>query len=647
MRLSDMLDESEPKEYEDSSMWQDAEWNQVGYDMYNAGYADPYGYDMSAYAGYADPYGESMLMPAEYEEDMMAMHYGRLPKPGAPVLELAAALDGLPETREGEESDAANSTFDATVAALQSSSPHRWEQLLRQQLQKEQLPPLPHAKQAPSKNSNGDASDKKSQGQREGPWQLINENGRTDRSWPGGVRPWLPGPRGHHQLRQLLDFYFEPFNLQHNRFILDVLARKVKQKGEPTGPWSVDQVATFVFNIDDMMGLGRIKNVMSKIRNRDLHSVLRHEDLRHLNLAGGNGFRLRSPCEARRFVHSPRAPVMVVEEAVKYLCAVREVRAGPPERMISVLSYSLSDFTMKDGFDRASAQKQQRCGKLRRQVMLHLTDFMCIQGIEASGGTMEMVTSLNYEETNCQVRYETTFAEGEDGWTGAIIWDCHRWQKVAQIDVGESLAVDFMSLGLEKLRIRVVSMRPKFDRMLRDDYIHLFPTGADPHDLPVIVCSDLYQIGGAHCAVLQEQLAEMNSAMKDVLGDEVLGYAAYMDSQTGELAPERTGASELLELHAPDAVLYENLEPLAALSGHTEAYLATLDEDEVVKQFPAFRLPLISAFQVVAEPIPDKGDEESWPSLAAASQAPSPGSKKVHMPQMDKKAGAVHTLQLQ
>lgn len=67
------------------------------------------------------------------------------------------------------------------------------------------------------------------------------------------------------QLRQLLDFYFEPFNLQHNRYLLDLLARKLGQPAKP-GPWLADTLLDFRFTFNDLKGLGRIAAALGKIR---------------------------------------------------------------------------------------------------------------------------------------------------------------------------------------------------------------------------------------------------------------------------------------------------------------------------------------------------------------------------------------------
>jgi len=55
-------------------------------------------------------------------------------------------------------------------------------------------------------------------------------------------------------------------------------------------------------------------------------------------------------------------------------------------------------------------------------------------------------------------------------------------------------------------------------------------------------------------------------------------------------------------IHSPDALLFEGLVPILALSGHTERYLSTLAPEEVVQQFPAFRMPVVAAFHWQSTP---------------------------------------------
>mmetsp|Transcript_31416 Transcript_31416/g.57729 ORF Transcript_31416/g.57729 Transcript_31416/m.57729 type:complete len:603 (-) Transcript_31416:28-1836(-) len=578
---------------EKETMWQDRfpnSWGQVGsFDAYNENYVDPMGYNFGppppqppggpygAYnENYVDPLGYDMAFAGHgYPHDAYGAagengfeepdgQYGRR-NPQAPVLELAPAL-AIDERTGGPRGD------DRHMAMGMASGQDRRGRL-----------------------------------------------GHQQRSLPSG-------PRGQHQLRQLLDFYFEPFNLQHNRYILDVLARKVKQRTPPRGPWSLDQVAEFTFHLDDMMGLGRIATAMSRIRTRDLYSALKFEELRYLNFAEQRGFRLKEPCEARRFVHHKEAPEEQTTEAVQYLCAVREDKGKPPNRMVSVLSYSLADMS---SWNASTPAGQQRRSRLRRQLYLHLTDFICLQGLDA--GSIEMVQSLTYEETSCNVKYSMALAPGNDGpCTCAIVWDQHRWEKVQQIDMGDSLAIDFRTHGPERLQIRVVSMSPNMNRMIAGDYTELVPPRkvATDMDLPLLVCSDLAQIGGAECSGLLSELAELDSSMRDVLGEEVLGYCAENDPEIGETIPIRTGASELFKLHSPDAVHYLGLVALAALSGHTEPYLATLSQEEVPRQFPAFRLPLLAAFTIRAQ-LPSAGDMEAWPALPTPTRKGGSGKKEI------------------
>lgn len=112
----------------------------------------------------------------------------------------------------------------------------------------------------------------------------------------------------------------------------------------------------------------------------------------------------------------------------------------------------------------------------------------------------------------------------------------------------------------------------------------------------LVVCADLTPLGGAEGASVVEELAFLASLSQQVLGEELLAPCSAPDPENGGMCPVRSAASGLIRLHRPDAVLFDGLVPILSLSGHTERYLATMASEDVVQQFPAFRIPLVAAF---------------------------------------------------
>ncbi|CAE7598819.1 naa50 [Symbiodinium natans] len=80
------------------------------------------------------------------------------------------------------------------------------------------------------------------------------------------VNPDEPPPKATkagRELRALLDFYFEPFNLQHNKYLLDLVLLKLgnappKRKAR----WSVNHLAEMKMTFEDF-GVGKIISLMA------------------------------------------------------------------------------------------------------------------------------------------------------------------------------------------------------------------------------------------------------------------------------------------------------------------------------------------------------------------------------------------------
>eukprot|EP00450_Noctiluca_scintillans_P023177 CAMPEP_0194536402 /NCGR_PEP_ID=MMETSP0253-20130528/75321_1 /TAXON_ID=2966 /ORGANISM="Noctiluca scintillans" /LENGTH=513 /DNA_ID=CAMNT_0039382325 /DNA_START=38 /DNA_END=1579 /DNA_ORIENTATION=+ len=393
--------------------------------------------------------------------------------------------------------------------------------------------------------------------------------------------PRTKAARAASQLRQLLDFYFEPFNLQHNRYLLDLVARTL---GPVRGPWVAGTLAEFSFSFDDLMGLGRIAAALAKLRHA--HSEPWGSDvlgnLKHLQRRSDGRWQLRVPPEVRSFVHAKDAPCETVKFFMRYLAAVREQRGEAPRDMVSVLSYGLTD-VLED----QTPFGQTRRGRLKRQLLLHHTDVMCLQGFHPDGNGAGLTPTLTEDG------YRFVFAES-NGEANSIFWDASRWELSCRLESGSALAVDLHAVG-DAQAFRVICMRPDV-ALLYTGLDRVFGRRHLAGD-PLVVCSDFTQLGGAEGAAIVEELAGLSSAMQEVLGEELQAPFAAPHVEGTDATPARAGATGFNRLCRPDALLFRGLAPVAVLSGHTEHYMAMLHEKEVMQQFPAFHIPLVAAFE--------------------------------------------------
>lgn len=433
--------------------------------------------------------------------------------------------------------------------------------------------------------------------------QVAAERTQADRGRRGGSSWSYRGERDSDasskttkavgQLRQLLDFYFEPFNLQHNRFLLSLIARRVGRPKE-AGPWPSETLAEFSFGFDELKGLGRIQLALSKMRISHFDAI---GPLKHLRRDSRGRLRLQNPHEVRSFVAASGAATADVNDAARCLIAVREAREKAATGIISVLSYALADAMMDQ-----SALAQQRQSQLKRQLLLHHTDLLCLQGFDPDNASARgLAVTLRDEGYG----FEWASSGGD---ANAVFWDASRFSIHDVRRVGSALAVDLSPIEGPPAAITVVSTTPKMSSISADQSELLANSSSSDstgRDLPpsLIVCADCSHLGGASAASLIEGFGRMTSVCKEVLGEE-LCVPCCKPAGYGGSVPVMAPASELNRLRSPDAVLHSGLKPVLALSGHTERYMSTLPEEELVQQFPAFRLPLVAAFDWRCEPAP-------------------------------------------
>jgi len=526
----------------------------------------------------------------------------------APVLELALALGSSHEAGELELDEASAGAEES--AAFEEDFADQEEEMPRRPLPPPPPPPMGHG-QGVARNSlrqvvarngmdttPGKASGRGGQFSKGGhPGGIWNEE--TPAKQPRYVKNsrgcWFPvhdeeppakAARAALQLRQLLDFYFEPFNLQHNRYLLDLVARRV---GPPSkeGPWLVESMMDFQFRLDDLRGLGRIVSAMAKIKPSqwEVGEQGTLAKLKHLRWGEDGYLLLREPPEVRSFVSARDVShPEVVSAALRYLAAVREQSGQAPARMVSVLSYSLGD-TLAD-----MSPRGQNChGRLKRQLLLHHTDIMCIQGMDPD------INGEGLADTLIEDGYMFTTAKSEDGEANSIFWDSTRWELVRKEACGAALAVDLRPVEDPSVLLRAICMRPAVPTSYGPGLSRLF-ADRQFEDAPLIVGADLSLLGGAEGAVIVEEIAYMQSVMREVTGEELLAPFGVMHPDGSGMTAIQAGASGMNRLHRPDAIFFSGMSPIVALSGHTERYLSTLSLEGMPMQFPAFRIPIVCAF---------------------------------------------------
>jgi len=402
------------------------------------------------------------------------------------------------------------------------------------------------------------------------------------------------GQRVATQLRSLLNFYFEPFTMQHNRFLVDLVARNLGPPKE-VGPWVAEALMNFSCSIQDLSGLGRIETALSKLGPRpdlsDVHSGL--GELKYLQPSPNGQLKLKKPLEVRSFMAAPEAPQEAVNAVVRYLAAKKEQRGQAPSNTVSVLFYSLSEPLADE-----SELGNQRRSRLKRQLLVHHTDLLCLQGLDPKSGHGVGLAAALTEEGYASASSRAQ-GQGNSGEASSIFWDRSRWELHCQQECDQGLAVDLRPFEDPNVVLRVISLRPSVP-MLNSDGLRRIFHGCVSR--PLLVGADLSLLGGAAAACLVEELVGLPSVAQHILGEELAAPipaapVAGRKGQSVEPAPAISAASGLNKLRCPDAVFFGGgLTPLAALSGHTEGYLATMPAEEVLQQFPAFRMPSVAAF---------------------------------------------------
>jgi len=232
---------------------------------------------------------------------------------------------------------------------------------------------------------------------------------------------------------------------------------------------------------------------------------------------------------------------------------------------------------------------------------------MCLHGLDPEGTGEGLMTTLAEEG------YRYTFARSATGEANSIFWDPGRFELAVRRDLGGAdLAVDLRPLEDPQVVLKIVCIKPEVPTsdapgILRGLLSHgveadvepgsdVTPTEGLASSSRLVVSADLSLLGGAQCADVVEELVGLSSVAVRILGEE-LQTPLVVHSEEGFQQPARAPASGFVRLHRPDGMFFgRGLEPLLALSGHTEPYLVTMPSEDVMQQFPACRIPILAAF---------------------------------------------------
>ncbi|CAE8702516.1 unnamed protein product, partial [Polarella glacialis] len=264
----------------------------------------------------------------------------------------------------------------------------------------------------------------------------------------------------------------------------------------------------FSFAFDDLSGLGRITNALSKLRMSP--EDLSHElaNLQHVICDADGRLQLRSKLELRSFVAAPGAPQQeMAASTVRYMASAREQRGQAPPGMVSILSYALADVISDQ-----SPSGQQRQARVKRQLLVHHTDLICLQGVDAYGCGASLAAGLTEEG------YGFACARDGKGEANSIFWDRSRWELLGQEACAGALSVVLQPFEDYAIRVRAVCFQAKVPGLSNPSLRDLFGA-SDPAGLgPLIACTDLSALGGAEAAGIVEELMGLPSVAEELLG---------------------------------------------------------------------------------------------------------------------------------
>lgn len=378
--------------------------------------------------------------------------------------------------------------------------------------------------------------------QKEESWRRDRERWYSNNQWyrqpTSKDDPPYKAAKAGKELRTLLDFYYEPFNLQHNKFMLELIMTKVGMPRQAL--LSKNTLAELRFDLEELKGLNRLYSCFERVEYGHCKMVALDDPegagfklQRHWIKPGQSGpsvdfhltnlrfmrsgeFMLRKLAEVRSF--NVKEDVDVEGLFARFMSAPVDMEEAPKNKFV-IASLNCSGVRERS---LAEESLQSMEGRIRRQVMLYQPDLICIQGLDPWQGRVGfgLASSLLNHEAKALV----------------VVADC--------LPIG----------GAEILHMvqELAELRSAYRELAKEEVYA--PVGKWD---PVAGCQRAEQIG-----------------------------------------PTLDGSSGLLKLHSPDCILYSGaVDAIATLAGHSPMYITTMGAEEASAQFPTFRMPLLSVFQ--------------------------------------------------
>lgn len=413
------------------------------------------------------------------------------------------------------------------------------------------------------------------------------------------------------ELRALLDFYFEPFNLQHNKFMLDLILAKVGATFEPgkvgerprQALLSKNTLAELRFDVEELKGLNRLYAGFERLEYGRCEMVA-------LDDPGGAGFKVK-----RRWAKTG-TPVEFHFDNLRYttsgefmmrkLAEVRSFQAKEEVDLDELLSHFMTPpgeekEAPKDKFSIVSLNcsgvrersvpeesLQSTEGRIRRQIMLYPADIICIQGLDPWTGPVGFRLASSLMEFGYQVAAHSGHVEK----CNTVFFHEKCFELVSTAFVVASADLKFLEADGPTIRVACIRAQvpPSLDfRQLLDQ----------EQAKALVIVADCEALGGTAVLHTVQELAEMRSAYRELAKEEVSTPLGQYDPLASCQRAVTIGPSQLLKLHRPDCMLYNGaIDAVATLAGHSAMYLATLSAEEASAQLPTLRMPLLSVFQL-------------------------------------------------
>jgi len=484
-------------------------------------------------------------------------------------------------------------------------------------------------------------------------------------------RHLVPSEKDATELRKLLKFYFEPFNLQHNRVFMSLMQAKKSGKRRDEDKWfsikeicCMPRIQRLFDSYDPICHCGLLAAALQTQEELpvQLCSYRQAADSRGAWASSKLWLELRySP--VLRFIESPGRFLEVkplIEPEINALDTVQALA----ENAFLVLSYSVSsdlshsespkaedlaEAVGRGNLDPCALFWETRQQKLKRQLLWQPADIICVQGIQSIGFCQRCsetdarwFSCENEPAVNHLVHLYRDLAKGDYGvafapalkmpgsavicFGNAVFWKKSRWQFERRWSVGQkALCVQLSSL-LECPDLLVCCSKPpgvyavEWGEALTNDELmrellpvqsQLLETAAS-EELRPLWCGDFGMGSAAVMSSLDQESPKEPKAEEKHAWQNACGSVF-------ERSPW-TSASRFTAGNSTDVILHdESLRVLAVLGGLP----VNCDQKETLKDllrcgFPSDHLMQMAAFSAsgadLQHPDGDATDQEAQPS---------------------------------